>query len=227
MQRGLRGHPIRGLLFRWVLRHARGRVRDRENLRFERTRLFGRVRRIFVEIGERFAEAGVLESARGHFSVSSTMRCWVLSGAPARRSTSRAWPRCAGGNSRDSLRSRPRATDSKLMEPFISETSSRGPWRLPGRMMRGSGRASLAARGLSGGRSGWCGSAQCGAESGGDPGGRAHRSRMDSLVPRRLRIAGGAGEPAFAFGDCLARDGDSLDRLDSGGHRMAERWRYR
>jgi len=42
-----------GPVFRWVLRNARARVRDRENLRFERTRLFGRVRRIFVEIGRR------------------------------------------------------------------------------------------------------------------------------------------------------------------------------
>jgi pyruvate,water dikinase len=47
-------------LFRWVLHHARARVRDRENLRFERTRLFGRVRRLFLEIGRRLAETNVL-----------------------------------------------------------------------------------------------------------------------------------------------------------------------
>ena len=49
----LRFRPLGRLLFHWVLRHARARVRDRENLRFERTRLFGRVRRIFVELGRR------------------------------------------------------------------------------------------------------------------------------------------------------------------------------
>ena len=56
----------RGLFF-WVLRHARARMRDRENLRFERTRLFGRVRRIFVELGRRFHDAGALDDPRDIF----------------------------------------------------------------------------------------------------------------------------------------------------------------
>jgi pyruvate,water dikinase len=50
-----------------VLDNARARVRDRENLRFERTRLFGRVRRIFVEIGRRLVAVGRLEAARDVF----------------------------------------------------------------------------------------------------------------------------------------------------------------
>jgi pyruvate,water dikinase len=50
-----------------VLRHARDRVRDRENLRFERTRVFGRVRRIFVELGKRYAAVGVLDDPRDVF----------------------------------------------------------------------------------------------------------------------------------------------------------------
>jgi pyruvate,water dikinase len=54
-------------LFHWVLANARARVRDRENLRFERTRLFGRVRRIFVEIGRRLAALGRLGDARDVF----------------------------------------------------------------------------------------------------------------------------------------------------------------
>lgn len=49
----LAGQVRRQILFGWVLRHTRARVRDRENLRFERTRLFGRVRRIFNEMGRR------------------------------------------------------------------------------------------------------------------------------------------------------------------------------
>lgn len=57
----------RGLIFRWVLRNARDRVRDRENLRFERTRLFGRVRRIFVELGKRFAATSALAAPRDIF----------------------------------------------------------------------------------------------------------------------------------------------------------------
>ncbi len=35
-------------------------MRDRENLRFERTRLFGRVRRLFRALGARLTEAGAL-----------------------------------------------------------------------------------------------------------------------------------------------------------------------
>ncbi len=49
-------------LFHYVLRQARDRVRDRENLRFERTRLFGRVRRIMVEIGRRLRADARLDS---------------------------------------------------------------------------------------------------------------------------------------------------------------------
>lgn len=38
-------------LFAWVLGQARQRVRDRENLRFERTRVFGLIRRLFLALG--------------------------------------------------------------------------------------------------------------------------------------------------------------------------------
>jgi phosphohistidine swiveling domain-containing protein len=41
----------RGWTYHWVLGRARRRVRDRENLRFERTRVFGAVRRIFLALG--------------------------------------------------------------------------------------------------------------------------------------------------------------------------------
>jgi len=51
---------FRARIFAWVLRQGRNRIRDRENLRFERTRLFGRVRRIMVEQGRRLTEAGKL-----------------------------------------------------------------------------------------------------------------------------------------------------------------------
>lgn len=60
----LAAHPLRRVVFNWVLRHARRRVRDRENLRLERTRLFGRVRRIFLELGRRFHSSGLLDDAR-------------------------------------------------------------------------------------------------------------------------------------------------------------------
>ncbi|CAN5700193.1 phosphoenolpyruvate synthase [soil metagenome] len=58
---------LRRRLFQLVLRHTRIRVRDRENLRFERTRVFGVVRRIFVALGHRMHDAEVLESPRDIF----------------------------------------------------------------------------------------------------------------------------------------------------------------
>ncbi len=62
--RALAGRPLRRLIFGWVLRHARTRVRDRENLRLERTRLFGRVRRIFLELGRRLHALELLDDPR-------------------------------------------------------------------------------------------------------------------------------------------------------------------
>ena len=53
-------HLLRRVVFKWVLKNARQRVRDRENLRFERTRVFGRVRMIVTEIGRRFYAADEL-----------------------------------------------------------------------------------------------------------------------------------------------------------------------
>jgi len=67
VRQALARHALRSLVFHWVLRHTRARVRDRENLRFERTRLFGRVRRIFVELGRRLHTAGRLQDPRDVF----------------------------------------------------------------------------------------------------------------------------------------------------------------
>ncbi|MEX1020222.1 MAG: PEP/pyruvate-binding domain-containing protein, partial [Litorilinea sp.] len=59
--------PLRRRVFAWVLRNARNRVRDRENLRFERTRVFGRARQIFRELGKRLFAADVLAQPRDVF----------------------------------------------------------------------------------------------------------------------------------------------------------------
>jgi pyruvate,water dikinase len=59
--------PLRGPVFRWVLSQARKRVRDRENLRFLRTRIFGRVRDIFVALGRHMHRAGALADHRDVF----------------------------------------------------------------------------------------------------------------------------------------------------------------
>ncbi len=67
VRRVLARRPARRAVFAWVLRNARLRVRDRENLRFERTRLFGRVRRIFREIGRRLFAEGILDHPQDVF----------------------------------------------------------------------------------------------------------------------------------------------------------------
>lgn len=63
----MRWRPFRRMIFNGVLRRARARVRDRENLRFERTRVFGRVRQIVLELGKRFTAARLLDEPRDVF----------------------------------------------------------------------------------------------------------------------------------------------------------------
>jgi phosphohistidine swiveling domain-containing protein len=65
----LRGRPVRRAIFGFVLRTARARIRDRESLRFERTLLFARVRRIFRRIGEELAARGALAERDDVFSL--------------------------------------------------------------------------------------------------------------------------------------------------------------
>ena len=63
----LADRPVRRRVFARVLAAAQRRLRDRENLRLERTRLFGRVRRIFLELGRRFDALGLLDDPRDVF----------------------------------------------------------------------------------------------------------------------------------------------------------------
>lgn len=53
--------------FNFILKNARYTVRNRENLRFERTRVFGRVREIFLRIGFILASMNVIEEKRDIF----------------------------------------------------------------------------------------------------------------------------------------------------------------
>ena len=66
-RKALRYRVLQRIIFNWVLRNARKHVRNRENLRFERTRLFARVRRIFVEIGKRLHADTALDDPRDIF----------------------------------------------------------------------------------------------------------------------------------------------------------------
>jgi phosphohistidine swiveling domain-containing protein len=58
------GKPIKAFIARRLLIWSKNRVRDRENLRFERTRIFGRARRLFLCCGEQFAANGLLNEKR-------------------------------------------------------------------------------------------------------------------------------------------------------------------
>jgi len=63
----LASHPLRRPLFRSLLKMARARVLARENLRFQRTLVFGRARQIVLEIASRLVALDYLADARDIF----------------------------------------------------------------------------------------------------------------------------------------------------------------
>lgn len=70
VSRALRLCPIKRLVFGFVLRNARRLVKNRENMRFERTRLFAVVRELFLACGRRFRAEGILDNPRDIFYLS-------------------------------------------------------------------------------------------------------------------------------------------------------------
>jgi pyruvate,water dikinase len=62
LRRVFGGKPVRRLVASIALGVAKRRVRDRENLRFERTRIFGRGRRLFRAAGAQFHGLGLLDA---------------------------------------------------------------------------------------------------------------------------------------------------------------------
>ena len=60
--------PERTALFHAMVEQARRVVRERENTRFERTRAFGVIRRLFTAMGSRLAEAGGVASGKSTVS---------------------------------------------------------------------------------------------------------------------------------------------------------------
>ncbi len=65
----MRGRPLHALAFARLAGWARARIVARENLRFERTRVFGRVRRIALAMGRRLAQRGAIDDARDVFDL--------------------------------------------------------------------------------------------------------------------------------------------------------------
>ena len=62
--------PIKRFCAKWLITWTKARVRDRENLRFERTRIFGYTRRVFLALGREFAARGLLDEQRDVFYLS-------------------------------------------------------------------------------------------------------------------------------------------------------------
>lgn len=63
----LRFKPAKKAKFNFILKQARFTVKNRENLRFERTRLFGRIRELFLRIGFILTSMNVIEEKRDIF----------------------------------------------------------------------------------------------------------------------------------------------------------------
>ncbi len=72
-------------IFNYVLRQARERIRCRENLRFERTRLFGTVRRILRELGNRLYADSLLTDPHDVFylELSEILSAYEATGSTA------------------------------------------------------------------------------------------------------------------------------------------------
>ncbi|AFY38427.1 Pyruvate, water dikinase [[Leptolyngbya] sp. PCC 7376] len=63
----LKKKPLKQIIFRWILNNTRRLIRNRENLRFERTRVFGLARRIFMQLGRQLAQVQKLNTAEDIF----------------------------------------------------------------------------------------------------------------------------------------------------------------
>lgn len=60
-------NPLKRIFAKLLITWTKSRVRDRENLRFERTRIFGHARRVFVALGREFTARDLLEAPRDVF----------------------------------------------------------------------------------------------------------------------------------------------------------------
>lgn len=60
-------NPVKRIFAKLLITWTKARVRDRENLRFERTRIFGYARRVFLALGREFTARGLLDAPRDVF----------------------------------------------------------------------------------------------------------------------------------------------------------------
>ena len=75
------GLPSPRLLFlNWIVARARQHVRDREQMRFARARVFGLAREVFTGIGQRLRDAAYLDDPRDVFYLTVDEACGVVRG---------------------------------------------------------------------------------------------------------------------------------------------------
>lgn len=58
---------LKRIFYYWILKHARKAVKNREDLRFDRTKVFGVIRNLFRGVGSNFRKLGLLENDRDIF----------------------------------------------------------------------------------------------------------------------------------------------------------------
>ncbi len=83
LARMLAGRPVRLVLARTLVRYAKARVRDRENLRFERTRVFAHARRVFLAMGRQMHALGALDDPRDVLDLTVGELLGVVEGSAA------------------------------------------------------------------------------------------------------------------------------------------------
>ena len=64
-------NPVRRRVAAGLIAWTKARVRDRENLRFERTRIFGHTRRVFLALGRELSARGLLDAPRDVFCLTT------------------------------------------------------------------------------------------------------------------------------------------------------------
>ncbi|MCB9091849.1 MAG: phosphoenolpyruvate synthase [Halobacteriovoraceae bacterium] len=74
---------LKKLIYKWSLKHARKAVRNRENTRFCRTRVYGIVRKMFYAIGKNFARQGIIDKDEDIFFLTLEEMTGALEGTNA------------------------------------------------------------------------------------------------------------------------------------------------
>lgn len=83
VRKELARHPLRRVMFAFVLSHCRWGLKARENIRFTRGRMAGLFRKLFRALGDRFADTGLLETPTDIFFLTESEIADAIRGASA------------------------------------------------------------------------------------------------------------------------------------------------